>query len=126
MKLSELKLNVVRFANEDVIATSFFAVANGDGYDIYRGVTGEYSDANGGWYVALDGSPINHVSNDDFEDYSQGLFTEPGLYEIYGEYYTKGATYSEISGQSVVSTGGQGASGGPTPGSGPALPGFGG
>lgn len=125
MKITNPELKVVRFNAEDVIATSLYAFANGNGgYDIYEGTMGAYDANAGAWSINLVGDSIETISAADFDDYSRNLAYDRihSLYGAYADgnnYFTKGATYVELYGE-YANVGGQGA--GNTPGPNPPFP----
>ncbi|MBR4910509.1 MAG: hypothetical protein IKZ47_04220 [Clostridia bacterium] len=116
-KLGNLELKVVRFASQDVIATSFYVIPYSQYHDDVYGsfdyadyvlMEGEqlyYSDAEKGWAIAS--YPYYGFDADEYQD----LKNNPGsfgynrysIYDAYqgsdGYYYTKGASYGELSGQ---------------------------
>ena len=114
MKISAAELKVVRFANEDVIATSFFLVSKEDyeaaggntdfDYVGYQGKMGYYSDDAEGWAVFSNGGSVIGFSADEVAQIRAGQSGNP--YNTYGTYvydngdyiaiYTKGASYDEL------------------------------
>ena len=115
MKITNPELKVVRFNAEDVIATSFYAVANvNGGYDIYEGTMGSYDANAGAWSVNLVGDSLKTISEAEFDDYTRSLNSPYDIYSLYGAYkdgnyyFTKGATYVELYGE-YANVGGQGA-----------------
>lgn len=110
MKISNSELKVVRFANEDVIATSMFFVAdpNSDtGY--YRIDNGAMvpSDEAGTWIVVYDPYSKMEVGSETL-DYAREnvnfLYNADSIFDAYvdpngsGAYYTKGVSYWELYG----------------------------
>ena len=121
MKISNTELKVVRFANEDVIATSLYVIPNGDNYDIYNGTMLSYSPTVSAWSVAM-GDYDRTLTADESTEFRQNP-SRHHMYDAYlysdSQYYTNGVEYP-----ATIESSGQGATGGPTPGSGPAIPGF--
>ena len=114
MKISKLELEVVRFANDDVIATSLYIIPysqyhddaygsfGGSDYVIMEGEQLHYDDAQKGWLIAS--YPEFGIDADMYAN----IITNPGsygfdrysTYDAYqgsdGYYYTKGASYGEL------------------------------
>ena len=116
MKITNPELKVVRFNAEDVIATSLYAFADGNGgYNLYEGTMGAYDANAGAWSVNLVGDKIDTISAADFDDYTRSINSPYDIHSLYGAYkegdyyFTKGATYVELYGE-YVNVGGQGAS----------------
>ena len=114
MKMTNPELKVVRFANEDVLATSFYIVADPSSYTGYSQFAGtKYGPVDEGvWYVERSGGKWS-ISVDDINtlknpgEYAPGEYYDVGQYitydayqtEVDGPYYTHGASYYELYGQ---------------------------
>jgi hypothetical protein len=87
MKISKPELKVVLFKNEDVIATSnYYAVLNGDHYDIYTGYFGAYDPVQNGNQVYLNDTIVRQVAVSDYQGYKDSISRNEGpLYEAYSE-----------------------------------------
>ena len=109
MKMVTPELKVVRFENEDVIATSMFIVADADsstGYSIFEGTMYGPGD-DGAWTIGTNGWK-NEISQDEIDDIKadhtgpyNSWYGEP-IYDAYTEdqyYKTKGASYYDLYGQ---------------------------
>ncbi|MBR6903029.1 MAG: hypothetical protein IKN39_03980 [Clostridia bacterium] len=126
MKIAKPELKVVRFASEDVIATSIFAVLQNDGsYNVYSGAIDSVVPETDGWHVNMDTTTtLYNWSEEKFNEEKNKLGYDV-MYLAYlgtyndSQYYTNGAPF-----EVQFEAGGQGGTGGPTPGSGPAIPGF--
>lgn len=121
MKISNPEMKVVRFANEDVIATSLYYMsaadynaAMGTSYDTpYVWINGamsgaSYDSSTASWKI--DVTSVEPATEDDMLFVRGGYIEEVGIYfpgtsssyEAYiknGEHYTKGVTYKESIGQ---------------------------
>ena len=108
MKIANPEMKVVRFENEDVIATSMFIIADADSL---TGISGFYGAMHGPveegtWIIGNDGYKFD-VSEEELElikdgEYGYTFYGEP-VYdayqtEEYGPYYTKGASYWDMYG----------------------------
>lgn len=104
MKMTNPELKVVRFANDDVIATSVFIIADGNPYSGYSMFTGTMAPTGeeGTWIVTnpsgsweIDESVIENMKNGSYtpeEYYTYNAYkTDPE-----GPYYTKGASYYDL------------------------------
>ncbi|MBR6903028.1 MAG: hypothetical protein IKN39_03975 [Clostridia bacterium] len=113
MKIAKPELKVVRFASEDVIATSLFALRNGANYDIYSGaVDSTAPDANGRWHINW-GSQQYTWNQTEFDENKTNILLNP-LYDAYyedGNYYTNGVYHTETDGSSAVVNGPEAPSG---------------
>ena len=105
MKISNSELKVVRFANEDVIATSMFLVADPaseTGYYRIYGSMAPSGDA-GTWIVGYHSYDKNEIDADAVE-YERTYNTSYDTFDAYvdpngsGAYYTKGVSYWELYG----------------------------
>lgn len=121
MKISNPEMKVVRFANEDVIATSLFYMSAAD-YNAAMGTNyttpyvwvngamsgASYDSATASWKI--DVTSVEPATEDDMTFIRGGYIEEAGIYfpgtktgyEAYikdGEYFTKGVTYKESIGQ---------------------------
>ncbi|MBQ6979041.1 MAG: hypothetical protein IJQ07_00145 [Clostridia bacterium] len=108
MKITNPELKVVRFNAEDVIATSLYAVADGNGgYNLYEGTMGAYDANAGAWSVNLADVSSGTISAAEFDDYTRSLNSPYDIHSLYGAYkegdyyFTKGATYVELYGEYV-------------------------
>ena len=106
MKMATPELKVVRFANEDVIATSLFFVADPASETGYYGVYGTMApsaDA-GTWIVGYNSYDLYEVTAETIEN-ERTYHTYADTFDAYldpngsGAYYTKGASYWELYGQ---------------------------
>ncbi len=122
MKISNPEMKVVRFANEDVIATSLFYMSAAD-YNAAMGTNyttpyvwfngamngASYDSSTASWKIDVT-TPVDPVTEDDLIFVRGGYIAETGVtipgttasYEAYikdGEHYTKGVTYKESIGQ---------------------------
>ena len=116
MKMTKPELKVVRFASEDVIATSGYYIESAnwmgnnsysDPYVHFYGEMGEYSSGAQGWIIYGVGGDSGE-SSEYRESYINDIATSnPStaqalgghLYDAYyydGNYYTKGASYYEL------------------------------
>lgn len=121
MKISNPEMKVVRFANEDVIATSLFYMSAAD-YNTAMGTNyttpyvwvngamsgASYDSATASWKI--DVTSVEPATEDDMLFVRGGYIEEAGItfpgttaaYEAYikdGEHFTKGVTYKESIGQ---------------------------
>ena len=109
MKMTNPELKVVRFENEDVIATSMFIIEDDQsstGFSIFEGsMYGPVEE--GTWAVGTSGWK-NDISQDEINDirtaqngYYYSWYGEP-VYDAYetgdGYIYTKGASYYDLYG----------------------------
>ena len=119
MRISELELKVVRFSNEDVIATSgyfinsasFTGASYSEPYVHFYGEMGSYDDEAKGWII-YGANSDSGVSEEYINGYINDISTSNpstayalgnNLYDAYlydGNYYTKGASYYELYGNS--------------------------
>ena len=122
MKITKPELKFVRFNAEDVIATSLFAVADGDNYTVYSGgIITRTPAANGGLPIAIDATPLYSWTQAEYDENKNNILFSP-LYNAYyesGNYYTNGVPFdantTQVGGQDPVNT----------PGTPPSIPGWG-
>ena len=98
MKITNPEMKVVRFAADDVIATSVYIVGNKYFYG-----TMAPSGEPGTWIVGSNDTDGYYISDAEIDDLKQGSgdlnpFDTYDAYqtESYGPYYTKGASYYEL------------------------------
>ena len=108
MKITNAELEVVRFAAEDVLATSLFIINDGNpytGYSMMSGVmtpTGEsgiwiVTQTNGKWEI--DAAVVEAEMNGDYGIEEQAVTYNAYKTDPEGPYYTHGASYYELYGQ---------------------------
>lgn len=105
MKISNSELKVLRFANEDVIATSMFFVADPASETGYYRVYGSMAPSGdeGTWVVEYNSYDKDEVTAETIEnertynpyDYTFNAYVDPNGS---GAYYTKGVSYWELYG----------------------------
>ena len=108
MKMTNPELKVVRFANDDVIATSMFIVADPDstsGYSYFNGNMTYYDSDEKGWGVYnADGgfTPLDLEELNDYKAHPNNYYFLGETYDTYtgefGNLFTKGASYWELYG----------------------------
>lgn len=121
MKITNPELKVVRFDAEDVIATSMFAVSDGNGgYNVYNGaIVSSSLEANGGWLVDMNTTTLVDNWNQEAYDTNKTNAAYSPFYDAYyesGNYYTNGVAFDVNN----LNAGGQDP--GNTPGPNPSLP----
>ena len=107
MKMATPELKVVRFANDDVIATSYYIIEDPYSYTGLSGFRGAMygSGEDGSWYVQPTGN-LNPAQPDELE-YIKTTGGNNSRYDWYGTplydaykigdyYYTKGASYYDL------------------------------
>ena len=106
MRISTPELNVVRFANEDVIATSLYIIADGNAYSGYSMFSGTMAPTgeSGTWIVTKNGGSWE-IDEATIENEKIGAYGDEWTmtYDVYqteenGPYYTKGASYYDLYG----------------------------
>lgn len=98
MRIAKPELKVIRFANEDVIATSMFAVSDGNGgYNVYNGaIVSSSPEANGGWIVDMNTTTLVDSWNQEAYDTNKTDAAYSPFYDAYyesGNYYTNGVAF---------------------------------
>lgn len=120
MRITKPELKVVRFASEDVIATSLFGVPNAgdDGYTVYTGTIYSLPQNDGLWGVAVSGE-YGTMTSSEYDEFKNNIGRDT-LYEAFDDngYYTYGV---EI--KASIAGGAEDVSGAPT--NPPPFPGFG-
>ena len=107
MRISTPELNVVRFANEDVIATSIFITGETDpDTGMYKYLYGSMSSSgeDGTWNVGYESTgwlsdyEFSQAKGEYDGNYTFGGETVYDAYKIGDDYYTKGVSYYELYG----------------------------
>ena len=105
MKISNSELKVVRFANEDVIATSLFIIEDGNPYSGYSMISGTMTPTEepGTWTINVnskwetEASTVDNMKNGMYGDEWTITFDAYKTAEN-SPYYTHGASYYELYG----------------------------
>ena len=111
MRMTNPELKVVRFASEDVIATSLFAYEDGANYIVYNGTINSAPENNGTWRIDITGE-YQTMTSSEYDAFKDSI-SRDRLYDAFdggdGYYYTYGV---EI--QASIGGGAGNATGGPT------------
>ena len=108
MKITKPELNVVRFENEDVLATSLFIINDGNSYSGYSMMSGVMAPTEepGIWIVTptngkweIEAAVVEAEKNGDYGIEEQSVTYDAYKTDPEGPYYTHGASYYELYGQ---------------------------